>query len=102
MFWHTRLYRVFRRLDDLLSENCLPISPTASCLLLQRLEEVRMMSAQGNEEDYLGILARVLNISNTGDALRQLDTLRLALARYYARCTLANATLLFKNDPRLA
>lgn len=79
-----------------------PIPSTGVSLLLQKLEEVNMMTAQGSGEDYLTILSRVLNVSSVNDALRQLDTLRLALARYYARCTLANSTSLIKNDPRLA
>jgi nuclear pore complex protein Nup85 len=81
-------------------ENCLPISTNAAHLLLQRLEEVSMMTAQGSGEDYLAIFARVLGMKDIGDACKQLDALRLALARYYARCTLASSSALFKNDLR--
>ena len=84
------------------SENRLPIPPTGVSLLLQKLEDVNMMTTQGSGEDYLTILSLILNVSRVSDALRQLDTLRLALERYYARCTLANSTSLIKNDPRLA
>ena len=56
-------------------------------LLLRRLEEVTMRTRQGSGDDYLGILARILEVDGPREALRRLDVLRLALARYLARCT---------------
>lgn len=53
-------------------------------LLLRRLEEVSLAAKQGCGEDYLTILTQILKVGSVKDALSQLDTLRLALARYYA------------------
>ena len=63
-------------------------SPADACVLLQRLEEVHARTAHGAGEDYLGILARVVGGGAGGEklALARLQAVRLALARYYARC----------------
>lgn len=61
-------------------------------LLLKKLHEVTLWSNQGCEDDYLGILARILKVSGSKDALKRLDILRLAFARYFARCTLKGSS----------
>lgn len=47
-----------------------------------------MRAAQGDGDDYLSILARVLKVGGQKEALRRMDLLRLALARYLARSAL--------------
>ena len=66
-------------------ERLLLFSPSDACLLLQRLEDVHARVAHGAGEDYLGVLARVLG-GGEKVALQRLQVVRLALARYYARC----------------
>jgi len=60
------------------------LSMGAVRLLLRRLEEVSLAVKQGCGDDYLTILNQILKVGSVKDALSQLDTLRLALARYYA------------------
>lgn len=55
--------------------------------LLRRLEEVQTRVAQGSGTEYLGILMRQLQKGGEKEALRQLESVRLALARYFARCS---------------
>ncbi|KAL6299538.1 Nup85 nucleoporin-domain-containing protein [Sparassis latifolia] len=57
-----------------------------ACLLLCRLEEIHIRAAQGASEDYLAVLARTTKSGGEKHALQRLQTVRLALARYYARC----------------
>ncbi|KAI0630839.1 Nup85 nucleoporin-domain-containing protein [Trametes polyzona] len=56
-----------------------------ACVLMQKLERVCMMVGQGCGADYLPVLCRV---TKRGEkyALQRLEVVRLALARYYARC----------------
>lgn len=56
--------------------------------ILQRLEEVTLRTNQGCGGDYLTIMNRILKLGGSKDALKRLDILRLALARYLARCML--------------
>ena len=56
-----------------------------ACLLIQKLEEIHIRVEQGGAEDYLTILSRVVKGSEK-HALQRLQVVRLALARYYARC----------------
>lgn len=55
--------------------------------LLRRLEEVHTRAAQGSGPEYLGALMRQLGKGGEREALRQLESVRLALARYFARCS---------------
>lgn len=48
-----------------------------------------MRTRQGAGDDYLDVLARILEIDGPRESLRRLDVLRLALARYLARCTVS-------------
>lgn len=59
----------------------------SACLLLRRLEEVFTRSQHGSGDDYLRMLNRKAN-STPEAALNQLQAVRLALARYFARCTM--------------
>lgn len=74
-------------------EKTLYIPLPSAYLLLRRLEEVSLRTGQGCGEDYLTILGRVLKVAGPKEALKRLEILRLALARYLARCTIANAPL---------
>ena len=56
-----------------------------ACLLIQRLEEIQIRVGQGSGDDYLPVLARIAN-GGEKHALQRLQAVRLALARYYARC----------------
>ncbi|RPD64507.1 hypothetical protein L226DRAFT_559644 [Lentinus tigrinus ALCF2SS1-7] len=56
-----------------------------ACLLIQKLEEIHIRVAQGNGDDYLAVLSRVVK-GGEKHALQQLQAVRLSLARYYARC----------------
>lgn len=55
--------------------------------LLRRLEEVQTRTTQGSGSDYLSVLVSQYPKDGEIEALRQLDTVRLALARYFARCS---------------
>lgn len=62
-----------------------------ACLLLRRLEEVVLRSSQGDGNEYLNLLTRVMKIGGHKEALRRFDILRLALARYLARSVLSSS-----------
>ena len=47
-------------------------------------------TSQGSGEDYLAILTRTTKGGGQKEALDRLVTVRLALARYFARCTALN------------
>ena len=53
---------------------------------LQKLEEIAFRSSQGSGSDYLPILVRTLRNGDEAKALQRLQVVRLALAKYYARC----------------
>lgn len=55
--------------------------------LLRRLEVVQTRTAQGSGVEYLGALLSQVSKGGEMEALRQLETVRLALARYFARCS---------------
>lgn len=58
-----------------------------ACKLLQKLEEIFIEAEQGSGNDYLSVFMRVIKIGPEIEALNRLITVRLALARYFARCT---------------
>ncbi|KAH9829993.1 Nup85 nucleoporin-domain-containing protein [Rhodofomes roseus] len=67
------------------SENMFFTSVDAT-LLLHRLEEIHIRSSQGSADEYLAILARTTKTGGEAHALQRLQVVRLALARYYAKC----------------
>ncbi|KII87265.1 hypothetical protein PLICRDRAFT_113015 [Plicaturopsis crispa FD-325 SS-3] len=58
-----------------------------ACVLLRKLDEIFVRTEQGSGEDYLGVLTRVMKGGGEKEALHRLRSVRLALARYFARCT---------------
>ncbi|KAF8587870.1 hypothetical protein K439DRAFT_1630322 [Ramaria rubella] len=65
----------------------MPFEVTEVFELLRRLEEVQTRAAQGSGSEYLNALMIQLKKGGERDALRQLESVRLALARYFARCS---------------
>ena len=61
-------------------------SPEDACILLRRLEEICSRTAQGGGSDYLSVLTRTTKNKDEKQALQRLQIIRLALAKYYARC----------------
>lgn len=61
-------------------------SPEDAHILLRKLEEICSRTAQGSGSDYLSILARTTKNKDEKQALQRLQTVRLALAKYYGRC----------------
>ncbi|KAJ8594775.1 hypothetical protein M405DRAFT_857859 [Rhizopogon salebrosus TDB-379] len=59
-----------------------------ACILLQHLEEVIARTDQGSSDEYLRVLISKLGCGGTTKALRALQGVRLALAKYFARCTM--------------
>jgi nuclear pore complex protein Nup85 len=77
-----------------------------ACELFKRLEEVSTRAAQGGGADYLTVLSQSIHLATASvperhrendrarerereaECLRRLTTLRFALARYFARCTM--------------
>lgn len=61
-------------------------------LLLRKVEEVHTRTSQGCGEDYLLVLVKIIRstggkgIGGEKEALNKLKTVRLALAKYFARC----------------
>lgn len=55
--------------------------------LLRRIEEVQIRTAQGSGAEYLGALISQLKKGGEYEALRELESVRFALARYFARCS---------------
>ncbi|KAJ3729997.1 Nup85 nucleoporin-domain-containing protein [Lentinula guzmanii] len=58
--------------------------------LLKKLEEIFIRSSQGSGNDYLTVLIRTLQGGGEKEALERLKTVRLAIARYFARCTVGH------------
>jgi nuclear pore complex protein Nup85 len=56
--------------------------------LLQKLEEIFIRTSQGSGDDYLSVLRRTTKSGGDKEALERLKTVRVALARYFARCTI--------------
>ncbi|KAG5654215.1 hypothetical protein H0H81_006249, partial [Sphagnurus paluster] len=61
-------------------------SSTNASELLRKLEQVFVRTSQGAEDEYLSLLKRKVH-GGQREALEQLRLVRLALARYFARCT---------------
>ena len=53
-----------------------------------------MRTKQGSGDDYLDVLARILEVDGAREALRRLDVLRLALARYLAKYTINGGSVM--------
>jgi len=53
--------------------------------LLLKLEEVFVRTSQGAGDEYISVLTRAVN--GEGEAIERLKLVRMALARYFARCT---------------
>lgn len=88
-----------------MADDELVLNTSEAIVLLQKLEEVFNAVNQGAEVDYLGLYKRLLTTRklqqpvtsgrkggqgesvSTVDALSQLGSVRLFLARYFARCT---------------
>ncbi|ESK94829.1 hypothetical protein Moror_14153 [Moniliophthora roreri MCA 2997] len=60
-------------------------------VLLRKLEEITIRTAQGSGEDYLSILVRTIKGGGEKDALDRLKIVRLALAKYFAQCSIAGS-----------
>ncbi|KAH0836428.1 Nup85 nucleoporin-domain-containing protein [Lanmaoa asiatica] len=63
-------------------------SYTSACILLYRLDEVCARTAQGSGEDYLRMLEMKLLVDGRQDTQQRLQVVRLALAKYFARCAM--------------
>lgn len=64
--------------------------PLASATeLLRKLEEICTRANQGAGEDYLHLLMKKLKATTEQGALEYLKSVRLALAKYFARCSIA-------------
>ena len=66
-------------------------SSSGVSLLLRTMEEVHIRASQGSGEDYLAVLMKIIRCGGRGagneqEALNRLKTVRLALAKYFARC----------------
>ncbi|KAG6841451.1 hypothetical protein C0991_010876 [Blastosporella zonata] len=77
---------------QLLQEESSLLFPSASASeLLRKVEEIFVRTSQGAGEEYLSILMRTIEAEGKNarerDALERLKLVRLALARYFARCT---------------
>ncbi|KAI0917961.1 hypothetical protein AcW1_006947 [Taiwanofungus camphoratus] len=72
--------------DLLQNSDSMLFTTSDACLLLHRLEEIHIRSAQGSTADYLSVLARTTKSGGEKHALQRLQVVRLALARYYAKC----------------
>ncbi|KAJ7442242.1 Nup85 nucleoporin-domain-containing protein [Mycena latifolia] len=71
--------------DLLQHRSSLLFSASGAAELLSKLEEIFTRSSQGSGGDYLDILARTIRGGGHKEALARLNTVRLALARYFAR-----------------
>ena len=69
------------------AEHRLLFSSSQASLLLRKLEEISVKVSQGAGSEYLGILSRMVEGKDQKEALKRLQLVRLALARYFARCT---------------
>ncbi|KAF7309813.1 Nuclear pore complex protein Nup85 [Mycena indigotica] len=72
-------------IDLLQNPSMLLFSTAGAAELLNKLEEIFTRSAQGDGADYLDILARTIRGGGHKEALERLKTVRLALAKYFAR-----------------
>ncbi|KAG2142873.1 Nup85 nucleoporin-domain-containing protein [Suillus bovinus] len=84
-WWAVLLYDSQR----LLQHDATLLFPYASArVLLQHLEEVIARTDQGSGDEYLRVLIAKLGSGGTNEALHALQGVRLALAKYFARCTM--------------
>ena len=60
--------------------------PEEAFLLLTKLEEIYTKATQGCGPDYLAVISRVIKSRDERHTLQKLQIVRLALAKYYARC----------------
>jgi len=72
---------------QLLHNSTLLFPYSGACELLQKLEEIFIRAEQGSGDDYLPVFMRTMKTGSEKEALNRLKTARLALARYFARCT---------------
>ncbi|KAG9309470.1 Nup85 nucleoporin-domain-containing protein [Chiua virens] len=63
-------------------------SYASACILLYRLDEVCARTAQGSGDDYLKMLEMKLRIDGQHGTQQRLQVVRLALAKYFARCAM--------------
>ena len=70
----------------ILNKDDLMFTAREASLLIQKLEEITVGTMQGAGSDYLPILVRMLKNGDEAKALQRLQIVRLALARYYAKC----------------
>ena len=68
------------------ADSTLLFSYSGAIELLQRLQEIFTRTEQGSGDDYLAVLIRTIK-GGEKEALNLLKTVRLGLARYFARCT---------------
>ncbi|KAI6044488.1 Nup85 nucleoporin-domain-containing protein [Pisolithus marmoratus] len=74
---------------ELLQYDPTPLFSYASaCVLLRRLDEIISRTAQGAGEDYLKILEAKRQADGQKDIQKQLQLVRFALAKYFARCAM--------------
>ncbi|EDR05684.1 uncharacterized protein LACBIDRAFT_302853 [Laccaria bicolor S238N-H82] len=66
-------------------------SSSSASFMLQKLNEIFVRTSQGSGDDYLIVLSRKLKGGGETEALENLRGVRLALARYFARCTVFSA-----------
>ncbi|KAF9461545.1 nucleoporin Nup85-like protein [Collybia nuda] len=83
-WWAVLLYDSVRLLQH---ESALLFSSSDALGLLRKLEEVFVRTSQGSGEDYLSVLVKTIKGGGEKEAIDQLNVVRLALARYFARCT---------------
>ena len=69
------------------SDGVLLFSSVGAVQLLHRLEELQIAVAQGSDDEYLTVLKGTTRDAGANDVLRRLQRVRLALAKYYAACT---------------
>lgn len=79
-------------MDQCGSDGLMLFSSSGAVELLKRLEEVNIRAIQGSGEDYLSVLVKTMKNGSLKDALQRLKVTRLALAKYYAKCTMVGAT----------
>lgn len=93
---HRWLIDITRALDTEL-----PLSQDEAYELLRHLEEIYTRAEQGAGADYLGALDHIMQgpdvasdrVVDVDSALAQLQVVRLALARYLARCAVGGSRL---------
>ncbi|KAG5641793.1 hypothetical protein DXG03_004179 [Asterophora parasitica] len=62
-------------------------SSASASELLRKLEEIFVRTSQGAGDEYLSVLIRTVQGGGEKEALERLRLVRLALAKYFARCT---------------